>query len=458
MNRIGGKTFALGFRLALISALCIALVSLAGVGVLSYRRAVQENEDEQWVAHTHQVLETLAAIRIDLIDSETGERGFVITGEEPYLQPYQSGSHRLERDIAELGTLTQDNPHQRTSIDQVRPLITARLAELQRGIDTRRQRGLDAGIESIRGGSGKETMDAIRGVIDVMEMEERRLLAQRLEEVRFGSGRTKVLIVLGNVVGLVFLCVAGLAVYREMHKRHKAEEELRQSNARTEAANKELQAFSYSVSHDLRAPLRGIDGFSLALLEDCGDKLDADGKDYLLRIRNATARMAKLIDNLLELARMTRTEMLAEEVDLSALAEEVAAQCRAADPLRSAAFAIASGLTLRGDRILMRALLENLLGNAWKFTSKKTEARIEFGVHRKGGNSVFFVKDNGAGFDMRYADKLFGVFQRLHDMSEFPGTGVGLATVQRIINRHGGRVWAESKPEEGATFYFQIES
>jgi signal transduction histidine kinase len=448
----------LGFRLALASALCIALLALGAVGVLSYRRAVQENEDEQWVGHTHEVLERLSAIRIDLIDAETGERGFALTGEQPYLEPYESALRRLELDIGELRTLTHDNAVQQASIVQIEPLITARLAELRRGIDTRRQKGLQAGIELIRESNGKETMDAIRRVIDAMDREERGLLAQRLEQVRFSAGRTKILIVLGNAVGLLFLCVAGFAIYREMDKRHKAERELCQSNARTEAANKELQAFSYSVSHDLRAPLRGIDGFSLALLEDCGEALNEDGRDYLLRIRKATARMGKLIDNLLELARMTRTEMLTEEVNLSGLAEEVAAQCRAADPQRKAVFVITPDLILHGDRILMRALLENLLGNAWKFTSKRMDACIELGADRNNGKSVFFVKDNGAGFDMRYADKLFGVFQRLHDVNEFPGTGVGLATVQRIVIRHGGRVWADSKPGEGATFYFQVGS
>lgn len=446
----------MGFRLVLISALCIALTALAGVGILSYRRAVQENEEQQWVAHTHQVLETLTVLRIDLIESQTGVRGFLITGQEPYLLQYQSSLRGLEHDIESVKSLTRDNSRQRASLDQIEPLITRYHSELENSIAARRQGGLTAGIEIVRENIAKETMDTLQRVIHSMDGEERRLLTARREQADISAERTKSLIVIGNSIGLIFLCMAGLNIGLEMNRRHRVERELRQSNARTEAANNELQAFSYSVSHDLRAPLRGIDGFSLALLEDCGDRLSEDGKDYLLRIRNATARMGKLIDNLLELARTMRTEMLNEEVNLSSLAEEVVAQYRATDPLRHASFVIAPGLTLRGDRILMRALLENLLGNAWKFTSRKIDARIELGADRNGARSVFFVRDNGAGFDMCYADKLFGVFQRLHDATEFPGTGIGLATVQRIVHRHGGRVWAESKPGEGATFYFQL--
>lgn len=451
----------MGFRFTLISALCIAFAALTGVGALSYERTVQDDEDSQWVAHTHQVLETLASIHIDLIDAETGDRGFILTGEDGYLQPYQSGLDRLKRDIASARSLTPDNPTQQQALNRLEPMVATRLEELRSDISARQQGGLDAAKETVRQTAGRQTMLQIRAAIGDMEQEERRLLAYRLAIAHQGSSRTRVLVVTGDGVGLLFLLMSGIVIYLEMGKRHKAEAELRQSNARTEAVNKELQAFSYSVSHDLRAPLRGIDGFSLALLEDYASQLDDDAKDYLQRIRKATVRMGKLIDNLLELARTTRTEMLTEDVDLSGLAEDVAAQCRAAEPLRKGEFVIAPGLRVQGDRVLMRAMMENLIGNAWKYTSKKDEARIELGVSangegRNGNGTVYFVKDNGAGFDMRYANKLFGIFQRLHDATEFPGTGVGLATVQRIVNRHDGRVWAESKPDEGATFYFQI--
>ncbi len=231
--------------------------------------------------------------------------------------------------------------------------------------------------------------------------------------------------------------------------------QMERRNADLLAINKELESFSYSVSHDLRAPLRSIDGFSLALLEDAQDKLGPEDKEHLQRVRAATARMGHLIDDLLGLARTTRRELVRETVDLSRLAEEVVSQFQTAEPQRHPTVIVAPSLTVEGDRQLLRVMLENLLANAWKFTSKRTDARIEFGV-QPGHPPVFFVRDNGAGFDMRYADKLFGAFQRLHDEKEFPGSGVGLASVQRIVNRHGGRIWAESTVGKGATFYFSL--
>ena len=226
--------------------------------------------------------------------------------------------------------------------------------------------------------------------------------------------------------------------------------------AQLEAANKELESFSYSVSHDLRAPLRGIDGFSQALLEDYGDRLDAQGKSYLQRVRAASQRMAELIDDMLSLSRVSRGEMKSETVDLGALAQNIAAELQSADRRRQVEFTIAAGLLAKGDTRLLRVVLENLLRNAWKFTGKNSTAKIEVGVDRQNGQPVYFVRDDGAGFDMAYAEKLFGAFQRLHSSTEFQGTGIGLATVQRVIRRHGGRVWAESKVGQGATFYFTL--
>lgn len=223
-----------------------------------------------------------------------------------------------------------------------------------------------------------------------------------------------------------------------------------------EVANKELEAFSYSVSHDLRAPLRSIEGFSEFLLEDYADKLDAQGKDYLQRVCEATERMSELIDDLLSLSRVTRMEMRRETVDLSVLVQSIADNLQHTTFVRQVEFVIAEGLIVNGDRRLLRIVLENLLGNAWKFTGKLPQARIEIGVTQDEGQQAYFVLDNGAGFDMAYADKLFGAFQRLHSMTEFPGTGIGLATVQRIIHRHGGRVWAKGAIGQGAAFYFTL--
>jgi PAS domain S-box-containing protein len=245
-------------------------------------------------------------------------------------------------------------------------------------------------------------------------------------------------------------------VSRDMTERRRAEEEIKRQNAQLDAANRELDAFSYSVAHDLRAPLRAIDGFSSAALEDCKDQISAEGKLYLERVRAGAVRMAHLIDDLLRLSRISRQQMGRSEVDLSGLAQEVVSQLRVTSPDRQVRFTITPEISVTADRDLLRIVLENLLGNAWKFTSKEPQAQIELGMQNGDGQRIFFVRDNGPGFDMRYADKLFGVFQRLHRDSEFPGTGVGLATVQRIIQRHGGRIWAKAAVGEGATFYFAL--
>jgi light-regulated signal transduction histidine kinase (bacteriophytochrome) len=234
------------------------------------------------------------------------------------------------------------------------------------------------------------------------------------------------------------------------------EDRVRERTAQLAAANEDLQGFAHSVSHDLRAPLRGIDGWSLALLEDCSERLDDQGRGHLARVRAEAQRMGALIDDLLGLARVTRAEMRSSPVDLSAVAAAVLDRLREGGPGRIVEVEIEPGLEARGDRALLEIALTNLLENAWKFTGARPAARIEVGRLRRDGREVFFVRDNGAGFDMAYAGKLFGAFQRLHRLSEFPGTGIGLATVQRIIRRHGGEVWAESAPERGATFFFTL--
>jgi PAS domain S-box-containing protein len=245
-------------------------------------------------------------------------------------------------------------------------------------------------------------------------------------------------------------------ITRDMSERRTGEESLRQHAAELEAANAELDAFAYSVSHDLRAPLRSIDGFSQALLEDYAPKLDDVAKGYLNRVRVASQRMAVLIDDLLGLSRVTRAELQRQPVNLSDLARSVMADLSARDPGRQVECVVASDVVVQGDAHLLRVVLENLIGNAWKYTRDRAEARIEFGVVTGSTDHAYYIRDNGAGFDMAYAHKLFGVFQRLHTAAEFEGTGVGLAIVQRIIRRHGGRVWAEGAVGEGATFYFTL--
>lgn len=262
-------------------------------------------------------------------------------------------------------------------------------------------------------------------------------------------------------------CAVLIEAYRQSRQRQHAEHMLRQLNleledhvsrrtAELQASIKELESFSYSVSHDLRSPLRGINGFSRLLQEDYGDRLDEQGKEYLRRICAATLRMSELIDGMIDLAQLTREPVQPAEVDLSRLARAVAQQLQAAEPERKAVFAIAPGVKAHGDERLLRVVLQKLFANAWKFSAQRDVAHIGFGARQADGDLAYFVRDDGVGFDMKYVDKLFGAFQRLHGIKEFAGTGIGLATVQRIVQRHGGRVWAEGETGKGATFYFTL--
>jgi signal transduction histidine kinase len=267
----------------------------------------------------------------------------------------------------------------------------------------------------------------------------------------------------------MFICVAtlsALVLAAAVVERKTAEEQVRKLNqdlelrvrertAQLEGTNKELEAFCYSVSHDLRAPLRTIRGFSEVLMEQYKPQLDARGQDYLRRTCDAGLQMDKLIEDLLKLSRVSRSEIQHADINLSGIAQEIAAELHRSDPARKVEFAIAPGLAAKGDERLLRLVIDNLVRNAWKFTQKRPEARIEFG-RSNGESTPFFIRDNGVGFDMAYAGKLFGVFQRLHSVTEFAGSGVGLAIVQRVINRHGGRVWADAKVNSGATFYFTL--
>jgi len=257
---------------------------------------------------------------------------------------------------------------------------------------------------------------------------------------------------------------AKVSVFVELYK---AQQELRRYRTQLErlvqerttaltAINRELEAFSYSVSHDLRAPLLSFDSLNQSLLKDYGDSLDPRAKDYLQRMRRASERMTSVFDGLQTLFRLTSGEIHRETTDISAMAADIVAEMRAADPERKVDVGIAEGLTVFGDPRLLRILMTNLISNAWKFTSKEAAGRVEIGAEIVDGDTRLFVRDNGVGFDMIYAHKLFGAFQRLHSQSDFPGVGIGLATVRRIVNRHGGRAWAEGAVGEGATIYFVL--
>jgi PAS domain S-box-containing protein len=335
--------------------------------------------------------------------------------------------------------------------------------------------GIDAGQRIVSFNASAEALYGYRAP-EVMGRPVAQLMAEPLPPSAPGAkqlvvGRRKDGAELLLEVGRVDLEMQGeklvIAMARDMTEQRRAEAEIRRLNAeledrvrqrtaQLESVNQELEAFSYSVSHDLRAPLRAIDGFAQALREDSGDRLDAEGQDYIDRIRAGAQRMGSLIDDLLQLARVGRIALHPGTVDLSAMAHEIATSLRAAYPGREVAIDILPGLVARGDPTLLRMLLTNLLDNAWKYTGRVAAARVGLEAARHDGEQVYCVRDNGAGFDMQYAGRLFRPFQRLHRSAEFAGTGVGLAIVERIVVRHGGRVWAEAEPGKGARFYFTL--
>jgi light-regulated signal transduction histidine kinase (bacteriophytochrome) len=274
--------------------------------------------------------------------------------------------------------------------------------------------------------------------------------SERLGRITAAVGRVTTYVTVSVVLSLTLLLTSHLLLVREIYRREHIERELHD-------ANRELESFSYSVSHDLRAPLRSIDGFSQALVEDAGPALAPEARSHLDRIRTATQRMGQLIDDLIGLSKVSRSEMKHERIDLTDLVGQIVVELRRQNPDRQVDVLVRQGMTATGDPQLVRLALQNLIENAWKFTARRPRATIDIGQSRdEDGVTAFYVGDNGAGFDSNYADKLFGPFQRLHSVSDFPGTGIGLATVQRIVHRHGGHIWAEGHTDQGACFYFTL--
>src|SRR5215211_767860 len=309
------------------------------------------------------------------------------------------------------------------------------------------------------GENGNDTLFSERSKLEVAGREWSLYFATLPSFEKQAESKLPAFVLASGVAVSLLLFGTSLMLVRSRTRAERGSRDLEHANRELEEANRELEAFSYSVSHDLRAPLRTIDGFSQILVEDYADKLDEDGEDYLGRVRAASQHMDNLIDDLLDLSRVGRGPLRREAVDLSALAAAIIEELGISQPEREVEFVTEEGLTAFADANLLTVALENLLGNAWKFTSKRPHARIEFGGAPRaepGEQASFFVRDNGVGFEMAYSDKLFGPFQRLHGSDEFEGTGIGLATVQRIVRRHGGRVWAEGEAGRGATFFFTL--
>jgi signal transduction histidine kinase len=469
-------------RLLIPSVLFVAIAVVLANAWLAVRALDTLDSSQYWVEHTWQVINQVERIMGSAKDAETGARGYLITDDRAYLAPYTSGTRELPVELDDFAQLTQDNPTQLHQLAEMRAIIAERLALLQQGLNFRNDGAADSLHALVLSGTGKAQMDHLRALADSMEAEEHRLLVIRIAKQKSAAVRARVTLFLSSGLDLLLiilmfryfsrerslrleteetarnLAVARVEVERKAEEVHQLnltlEERVRQRTAELEATNRELEAFSYSVSHDLRAPLRTIDGFSLALEEDYTDAVDATGRDYIKRVRTGVQRMGQLIDSLLQLSRITRAEIAREPVDMSALGESVVANLRDENPDRTLDILVDPKMQVDADPKLLRVALENLLGNAVKFTSKVEHPTIHFGFDAN--QQAYFVRDNGAGFDMYYKDKLFNAFNRLHGDKDFKGSGIGLATVARVIRRHHGKIWADAQVNRGATFYFTL--
>ena len=441
----------------------LTLIFLLVVGAIAYRSAIRSIETSRWVDHTREVLAGLEHISVAVVDAESASRGYALTGNEAFLNSLQEAQLRLKEGINDVRQDIQDNRAQLEKLEQLENLALRKLTWISTLIEQRRAGGLAGAAEKVSTGVGTETMGEIRKVIGEMESTEQKLLMERSSKAQAEARATIAIVTLTSVIGILAAGVAGLVVRRDFLKRSEAEKNIRTLNTELEKrtgqlveANAEMQAFSYSVSHDLRSPLRAISGYAASLQDTNAERLDAQGKGDLDRVRAACRRMGQIIDDLMALSRVSQTEMSRGRINLSELAQSVVSDLQKGQPDRRVGADIASGMLADADANLVRLALENLIANAWKFTKNTADPKIEIGCIQKDGSLEYYVRDNGAGFDMAYANKLFLPFQRLHDRKEFEGTGIGLATVERIIHRHGGRIWAESEPSRGATFHFTL--
>lgn len=444
---------------ALISAgIGVAFVLLIVISTLTYNRTNQFLASSRWVDHTYSVIVQINLLFSGLKDAETAQRGFLLTNDEKFLESYHKAIATLPNAILQLKLLTKDNPVQQNNIVLFEELANRKIIFLEQGVNIQKEhqwKGSREILDKLQG--GKMTMDELRTQIENMSLLEEQLLDKRSEVVNEQAASTKRWVIFGNLAAISLIIISFLLLRKQINERIIAQRIAEKSALQLEATNKELESFSYSVSHDLRSPLRAIDGYSRMFEEDYGDQLDDEGKRLLGVVRTNSKRMGMLIDDLLDFARTGRQALDGHEIDMSALVNEIWSELTAAgDTHPTLQFYQHDLLPVWGDQVLLKQVLSNLLSNAVKYSSTKEQPKVEIFSRVQGDEIIYEIHDNGVGFDMRYYKKLFGVFQRLHTAEEFPGTGVGLAIVQRIIVRHGGRVWADSELEVGTKFSFSL--
>lgn len=419
----------------------------------------------RWSQHSDQVLIAESRVHRHILETESNLRGYILTGIEDHANQFNSNLKVTPKLFAELKDIVRDNSEQQETVDRIAEYFSQWSISAEKAYERRKKNQISLSSEIT---DRTHLMNRIRSALEHFEVTEIKYKADRWLSTQAAADNAKILIVALSVLGGLFLSLAGGHQLRKLsHNYSGLLQEVDQANKYLEqkvqdrtleltATNKELEAFCYSVSHDLRAPLRGIDGFSQILTDEYQGKIDENGIKYLNYIRQGVQKMGILIDDLLNLSRLTRIEVNFKTFDISQLAQEIFTALYATDPQRKVTFKGAEPFKVEADPGLIRVALENLLSNAIKYTAMKDSALIEFGITETDKGTAFFVRDNGVGFDMKYYNKLFNVFQRLHDNAIYKGTGIGLATVKRVVARHGGEIWAESVPDQATTFYFTL--
>jgi signal transduction histidine kinase len=440
MKLIIDRNITFGFGFALLALLLLAF--------LSYQTNRNFKESSSTILKSNAILYSAEEVKSVLTDIETGQRGFIITGDSAFLDTYLNALGAIEDDIAQLEALLEATDFNTDRIDELKHLIRLKNEFTSEAIAARTA-NFERSQKIIASKEGKEIMDQVRRIVHEIQAEARQLGEDHREARENAMNQFNFISISVVLTAVVLLSVLFILLNRSMGHKVKTENQIRQLNT-------ELEAFSYSVSHDLRSPLRVIDGYASILHEDYHDKLDAEGKSVVDIIVNNARRMGQLIDDLLDFSHMSRKQISRSHISFEDLVSKICHEQKKNMGLDHVQFRIEPLESAYADLKMMEQVWTNLISNAVKYSSKQEAPFVTIGSERHNGDTCFFVKDNGVGFDMEYKDKLFGVFQRLHKAEEFPGTGVGLAIVKRIIARHGGTVWAESVPDNGATFYFTL--
>lgn len=456
------RTWVAWFRGLTIERRILAGFGLVFFGILvisavSYRNMTGLIDNSRLNTRSHEFVQVLNNMDATMESVENGHRRYLVTGEAVYLEPYRTVLQQQDAYMRYLRELTNDSPEQQRRLALLEQLIVLQLNAETRAIERRDQGGFDAVHRLALEGAAKQELESIHRVIGAMELDERRAVLRRVGESAAGTTITIVLLVFGALLQFVLLASVYYLIRHDITERRRVAAELQLRGELLEAANKELEAFSYSVSHDLRAPLRHIDGYASLLSKAAGESLNEKAKRYIQTISESARQMGQLIDDLLVFSRMGRQEMLHTTVNLDQLIKTILYDLRLDLQGRTISWTIEPLPEVRGDPAMLRQVFMNLISNAIKFTKTQPAAVIEIGADRSSSSEVVVhVRDNGVGFDMQYVNKLFGVFQRLHRADEFEGTGIGLANVRRIVHRHDGRTWAEGVPGKGATFFVAL--